>query len=274
MQAIPVTVVDYEHFIATVQHEAGIPEKQAERAVAATLATLAERISGGEAEDIAKQLPTELRRLLADGSNAQAFDLEEFVRRVADREGVTLDSAEQHARAVFSALGRAVTHDEIADMASELPKDFEPLVTAAESRPAPADPPPPGVVMRFEHFIERVARRAGLARDEAVRATQAVLEALGERISAGQVDDLAARLPVELEQPLKRGKARSKGAARPLSLDEFVRAIADREGATADEAQEHARAVLATLREAVGEKEFADTVAQLPKEYAPVLARP
>jgi uncharacterized protein (DUF2267 family) len=266
--------LDYEHFIATVQHEAGIPKKQAERAVAATLSTLAERISGGEAGDIAKQLPTELRRLLADGSNAQAFDLEEFLRRVAEREGVTLDNAEQHARAVFSALGRTVGHDEIADMASELPQDFEPLVAAAQSRPAPADPPPAGVVMRFEDFIERVARRSGLARDEAVRATQAVLEALGERISKGQVDDLAARLPAELEQPLKRGTARSKGAARPLSLDEFVRAIANREGSTPEQAQGHAGSVFATLREVVGEKEFADTVAQLPKDYAPVLARP
>jgi len=128
--------------------------------------------------------------------------------------------------------------------------------------------------MRFEDFIERVARRSGLARDEAVRATQAVLEALGERISKGQVDDLAARLPAELEQPLKRGTARSKGAARPLSLDEFVRAIANREGSTPEQAQGHAGSVFATLREAVGEKEFADTVAQLPKDYAPVLARP
>lgn len=119
-------VLDYEHFIVTVQHEAGIPKRQTERAVAATLATLAERISGGEAEDIAEQLPAELRRMLADGSNAQAFDLEEFLRRVAEREGVTLDSAEPHARAVFSALGRAVSR--VADMASELPKDFEPLV--------------------------------------------------------------------------------------------------------------------------------------------------
>lgn len=266
--------MDYEHFIATVQHEAGIPKQQAERAVAATLATLAERISGGEANDIAKQLPAELRRLLADGSNAQPFDLKEFLRRVAEREGVAPDSAEQHALAVFSALGRAVSHDEIADMASELPKDFAPFITAAESRPAPAEPPPPGVVLRLEDFIERVCRRSGLAQDEAVRATQAVLEALGDRISGGQVDDLAARLPAALEQPLKRGKARSKGAARPLSLDEFLRAIADREGVTPEQAKDHARAVFATLREAVGEKEFADTVAQLPKDYAALLARP
>ena len=56
--------MDYEHFITTVQHEAGVSKDEAERAVGATLTTLAERISGGEANDIAKQLPSELRRLL------------------------------------------------------------------------------------------------------------------------------------------------------------------------------------------------------------------
>jgi uncharacterized protein (DUF2267 family) len=159
-------------------------------------------------------------------------------------------------------------------MASELPREFAPLITAAEARPAPADPPPPGVVMRFEDFIDRVARRAGVEPSDATRATRAVLEALGERISKGQVEDLAARLAAEVEQALKRGNARSKGAARPLSYDEFVRLIADREGVTPEDAKEHARAVLATLREAAGEKEFSDTVAQLPKDYLPLLARP
>jgi uncharacterized protein (DUF2267 family) len=48
----------------------------------------------------------------------------------------------------------------------------------------------------------------------------------------------------------------------------------DREDVTPEQAKEHARAVLATLREAVGEDEFADTVAQLPKDYAPALVPP
>ena len=125
-----------------------------------------------------------------------------------------------------------------------------------------------------EDCIERVSRRSRLGADEAFGATEAVLEALGDRISRGQVDDLAARLPAELARALKRGRARSKGAARPRSVDEFLRIISDRERGTPEQAKEHAQAVFATLREAVGEREFADTVAQLPKDYAPVLARP
>jgi uncharacterized protein (DUF2267 family) len=210
---------------------------------------------------------------LTGQDNAEAFDLEEFLRRIAAREDVPLPSAEQHARAVFAALGSTVSHDEIADMASELPKDFQPLISAAELGPEPADPPEPRA-MRFEDFIEHVARRSGLQPHDALRATEAVLEALADRISGGEVDDLAARLPAALQPPLERGKVQSNGAARPLSLDEFLRGSAEREGVTPEEAKEHARAVFATLREAVGEKEFSDVTAQLPKDYAALLARP
>jgi uncharacterized protein (DUF2267 family) len=127
--------------------------------------------------------------------------------------------------------------------------------------------------MRFEEFIERVGHRAGLQPHEAPRAIEAVLETLADRITGGEVDDLVTRLPAEFHAPLERGKAQSGGAARPLSLDEFVRGIAEREGTTPAAAREHARAVLATLREAVGEEEFAHVTAQLPDNFAALLAR-
>lgn len=260
-------MLDYEHFVATVEREAEAPRQEAEHAVQATLQTLAERLSGGEAEHIARQLSPELRPLLQDGGNAQPFDLQEFVRRIAQREGVDRETAERHARAVFATLGRAVSHDEITDMASELPKDFGPLIAEAESAP-PTIEPPVGGQMRLEDFLEHVARRSGLQPHQALRATGAVLEALAERISGGEVDDLAARLPGALDPPLRRGNARSNGAAPPFSLDEFLQRIAEREGVTPAEARQHARAVMATVREAVGEDEFADVEAQLPKDYA------
>ena len=56
--------MDYDGFITTVQQEAAISREEAERAVRATLQTLAERVSGGEAEDVGRQLPDPLRELL------------------------------------------------------------------------------------------------------------------------------------------------------------------------------------------------------------------
>ena len=98
-----------------------------------------------------------------------------------------------------------------------------------------------------------------------------MLETLAIRITAGQVEDRAARLPAELRVSLDRGLAAAGSAARPLSAIDFLRAIAEREGVSTDEAADQVRAVLTTLREAVGEKEFGDTTAQLPEEYRPLL---
>jgi len=260
----------YGAFVRLVQRSRKLSPEEAEGAVQATLRTLAERISAGEARDLAAQLPPGVGELLADGSKAENFDLEEFLRRVSKREGVDLEQAESHARAVFDALARTVTHDELRDVASELPKEFAPLVASAQPPRREQPERPPGVPA--DEFLERVAARGGLDRSAAARATEAVLEVLGERISGGQADDLADQLPRELYQPLLVGKIRSHGDARPMSLEQFVDAVAEREGVPPADAREHARTVLATLREAVSDKEFADTLAQLPNEYRALLA--
>jgi uncharacterized protein (DUF2267 family) len=127
-------------------------------------------------------------------------------------------------------------------------------------------------VMSVKEFLERVARRAGLDDTAARRATEAVLETLAERVSGGEVDDLAAQLPSEFRPSLERGNARSNGAARPMSLKEFVLRISQREGVTPDQAREHARAVFAALREAISAKEWGDVVAQLPDDYSALFA--
>jgi uncharacterized protein (DUF2267 family) len=263
--------MDYESFIALVEKSAQASREEAEHAVRATLETLAERLSGGEADDVAAELPPELRPLLADGRRPEPFDLDEFLRRVAEREGVPRELAARHARAVFVALGVALSPDELHDMASELPKDFGDLLAVAiDAQAFAAARAKPS--LSAEEFYDRVARRTGLDRDGARRATEAVLEALAVRVSGGQVDDLEGQLPPELDAPLEQGKEESRERAEKLSRDEFLARIAQREGVAKGEAREHARAVLATLREAITDKEWRDVVAQLPREYEPLLA--
>ncbi|MEY2535172.1 MAG: hypothetical protein QOF29_3082 [bacterium] len=124
--------MNYASFIAAVEQDAHIPRKRAEQAARATLATLDERLAPRLARDVAARLPDELRPLLATETTAERFDSDEFVYRVARREGMTVAAAERDARAVFAALGQAVSAEELADVASELPTDFQRLVVAAE----------------------------------------------------------------------------------------------------------------------------------------------
>lgn len=103
----------------------------AELAIQATLSTLGERISGGEAENLASQLPAELQSQLESGNQVkdpEAFSLDEFYLRMAEREGASSpDTAVEHARAVMEQLTHAVTGGELADIQRQLPEEYEPL---------------------------------------------------------------------------------------------------------------------------------------------------
>lgn len=124
----------YDEFIKEVQHRAALESRdQAEVAARATLNTLAERIAGDETEDLAAQLPQELKSFLLEHKqepkSAQTFSLDEFVKRVSDREQVDVPEATNHARLVFEVLAKAVTTGELEDVKANLPKDYEPLFT-------------------------------------------------------------------------------------------------------------------------------------------------
>jgi uncharacterized protein (DUF2267 family) len=260
------TTTDYERFITVVQQHAHISREQAERAIQATLETLAERLSAGEARDLADELPGELAGWLHTSGGPEPFRIDEFLRRVAAREGTDIKTAERHARAVFAALGRMVSRKEIADMTAELPKDFEPLLAEAQGRFT--------TLVSAEDFLKRVADHGGLTDADAQRAIDAVLETLAERIAGGEVDDLIALLGAELHPPLLRGKASSGGKATKMTLEQFLRRVAEREGVAIEQARDHTSAVFDTLRDAIPHEEFLDVTAQLPLEYQAVGARP
>jgi uncharacterized protein (DUF2267 family) len=261
----------YERFITTIEQRAGISWVDAERAAKATLETLGERISAAQARQLAEDLPPQIRRWLTPerreaerGPDAQDFDVDAFLRRVAEREGVDPETAEHHAKAVFIALARLVRGQEIAQLAAQLPSDYRRLLyDAAKRRRDPGAPE----VLTVEMFVRRVARRSALGLPEAHRASEVVLETLAERIAGGEADDLAEQLPEELRPPLERGKVRSGGKAQRLSLDEFIERIAEREGVSYEQALDHARAVFAALRETLTDKEFSDLLSELPRGY-------
>jgi uncharacterized protein (DUF2267 family) len=253
-----------EAFLALVQRAAGISRQQAETAVRATLRTLAERITLGEAKEIAAFLPSELRGdLMSAPEPAEPYGVDEFVRRVAEREHVDREAAEGHVRAVFAALRQAVAPAELSDVAAQLSRDFAPLLEAAaigrQAKPF-QDP-----------LVHRVADLAGLDVPTARRAVDAVLETLAVRISEGEVEDLIKRLGPDLKAALERGLWESRKAAR-MSLDEFLDRVGEHVGIDYEEAERITRAVFAALREVVSSKEIRDVESELPKEYAPLFS--
>jgi len=116
-------------FIETVAERAGVPEDQAVALIEATLRTLTERISAGEAADAAAHMPDRFRPLLIKSrENAEAFPIDEFIRRVAERAGVGPDVAERGVRAVLQTMRNLVGHKEFEDIMSQLPREFGELV--------------------------------------------------------------------------------------------------------------------------------------------------
>jgi uncharacterized protein (DUF2267 family) len=108
-----------------VRHRAGVSADEADRLTRATLSVLADRISGGEADDLAAQLPLGVKDwLVSREPQAERFDLEDFIRRVSERAGVDLDTATRGSRAVLSTVRRAVTSGEFEDLLAQLPGEF------------------------------------------------------------------------------------------------------------------------------------------------------
>ncbi|SRR6266851_4822569 len=131
----------HDEFIGQVQHRARLSSRgAAERATRATLETLAERLAGGEAKDLAAQLPPELAEHLRGGWSAmgERFSLDEFFRRVSQREGADLPDAVFHARAVIEVLSEAVSQGEMDDVRAQLPAEFNRLFEAGSAGQMPA----------------------------------------------------------------------------------------------------------------------------------------
>jgi uncharacterized protein (DUF2267 family) len=265
-------MIEYERFIATVRETAGISDQEAEKAACATLQTLSERVTAGEVEDLAERLPEPLRGCAVADGMPERFQLDEFLRRLAQRAGLEQTEAERDALAVFAALFSAVGPDEFADVRAQLPKDFGPLLDQAlRVAPPPENGAGSAATATYDELVSRIAQRLGGERERARRMLDGVLEALAHRITGGQVEDLEALLPREVRPALERGRAQAGGKAVPLTLDAFLAEAAAVARADRGQAAEAARAVFAALRESIPEKEFRDTVAQLPGEYRPLL---
>jgi uncharacterized protein (DUF2267 family) len=118
--------------------------------------------------------------------------------------------------------------------------------------------------MNTEQMVSAVRDSARIdTREHAEKAVRATLRVLGQRL-AGEASDLAAQLSPELGAELTASSDTER-----FNLKEFYRRVAAEEGTgcSEHEARQHARAVTAALREAVG-AEYLHVLDQLPKDYS------
>lgn len=121
--------------------------------------------------------------------------------------------------------------------------------------------------MKTYEIVAAVRESAGIDTTEhAEQAVKATLQVLGRRLST-EAQDLAAQLPTELADQLGQS-----GEVERFGLQEFYQRVAEAEGqgCSADHARQHARAVTAALREAVG-PEYRHILDQLPEGWEDLL---
>lgn len=121
-----------DEFYALVQEASHLETTDRARiATEAVLETLGETLTGGEAENVAAQLPGELATLVEDADHDGAgYDREDFVERVGDHlrgTDVESDDAERFADGVTDALAAALTRGELQDLKSQLDDGLDPL---------------------------------------------------------------------------------------------------------------------------------------------------
>lgn len=120
-------------FVDRVRDRLDADERQAREAADAVLETLADRITGGEAEDLAVAVPGEAGESLAAADHdAEQFGPEEFERRVGGRLDADVDA---HAATVatVAAIEDTVRGDEVDDLRDQLPSEYGDLLDEADA---------------------------------------------------------------------------------------------------------------------------------------------
>lgn len=118
-------------------------------------------------------------------------------------------AAERTTRAVLRTLAERVPDGLARHLAAQLPTELAESVRQGTTEPAHSPPEQSGVGERFDltTFAGRVAWRAGVAEDTAVRQSAAVLEILDSAVAPEEMEKLAETLPADIRELLPSGRA-------------------------------------------------------------------
>lgn len=115
----------YHEMLDYVATTTGTDQARAEKTTRAFLEILAHRLPNDEADDLAAQLPEELKDSLhPTAPEVEKLSKDEFLTRFARLADLSNDQAPTMAKAVWQALEQSVTKGELDDVRSVLPEEF------------------------------------------------------------------------------------------------------------------------------------------------------
>ena len=124
--------------------------------------------------------------------------------------------------------------------------------------------------MTDRELISAVSEQSGVGADEARAGLEATLEALGERLAGGSVDELAGGLPPDAAAALRRGRTPEPQTG---SLTDVAAGVGQATGADATQGANLAQASLRAVAGAVDQSLLDRIRDQLPSDLARMLQR-
>jgi uncharacterized protein (DUF2267 family) len=119
--------VELTELVRAVARQTQLSVEESADLTRAVVQELGRRISGGEAKQLALELPDNLARELLAVKHGETFGLEAFLERVRAHTGLNADETRRGVVAVLSALRTAVSEKEFSDVLSQLPAEMAAL---------------------------------------------------------------------------------------------------------------------------------------------------
>lgn len=249
------------------------PDITPQDAIRGVMCTFSQHVSGGEARHLWSSLPKDIQMLvercmLHRGEQAQRFDRDLLLLRIADHLGVPLEKAEEITAAVLAAITSRLPPKEIRDVASQLPDDLKDLWSP---RKAPAAPP------ASHPLFTKIEQSARLPQGvSGMLAFKSVMCQLTRRLTLGEARHLLGSLPHELRPALDecihgRGE-HPELFGRQAFLERVARDL-KMEGNLGD-AETVARTVFKFVEQEITANVFRHVMAQLPRDLLYIWAAP
>jgi len=127
--------MDQKALVRAVASRSGLSREESADVTRAVLEGLAAQLSQGEARRLVRDLPDplteQLRAPRRRRHGAHPVGVEDFIRQVSERTGLTEDDARAGTGAVLAALREALSEEDYGHLIGQLPAGYTRLVEAA-----------------------------------------------------------------------------------------------------------------------------------------------